>query len=341
MDFHTKKIGKKPSRKRIYLIAILAIALVAFTSVEIGYQYLISTPASEQEETVPFVIKTNETPKQIAERLYAEKLIPSRWAFLRFSDKQGYDVRFQAGRFYLPNNVSIKTLAEYLTNARPEEITVTIVEGSTNADIDEKLASLRLTEPGAFLECVAACDFSEFPFLPGEVEQREGFFFPDSYYVNPDTFDVQEFAKRLLSTFDQKTKSIFGDSERNGWDILKMASIVEKESRKPVERPIVAGILWNRFDANQLIGADATTRYAVQKDTEALTIADLQDKNPWNTRAVVGLPPGAICNPGLDAIQAAAKPADTDYWYYLHDANGEIHYATTNEEHNTNKARHL
>ncbi len=341
MDFHQKPVGRKKSRVRMYLIIILALGLVAFTSIEIGYQYLIHTIASEQTDTVPFVIKTNETPKQISTRLFDEGLIKSKWAFLRYADKQNLDIRFQAGRFYFPKNITIMDLAERMTSARPEEITVTVREGLTNAQIDELLAGMRLIEPGEFVECVRACDFSEFPFLPADAELREGFFFPDSYFVNPDSFEVQEFAKRQLTTFDEKTKAIFGTATRNGWEILKMASIVEKESNKPAERPIVAGILWKRFDAGQLLGADATTRFAAKKETEALTVADLQDKNPWNTRAVTGLPPGAICNPGLEAIEAAANPANTEYWYYLHDSKGEAHYATTNDEHNENKARYL
>ncbi len=341
MEFHQKKVGAKKPRTRLLLILLLACALVVFTSVEIGYQYLIHTAASDNSDTKAFVIKANETPSQIADRLYDEGLIKSKWAFLRYANKEDFDIRFQAGRFYFPQNVSIMDLAAGLTDARPSEITVTVREGLTNADIDELLAGMRLIEPGEFVTCVAACDFSEFPFLPTAPELREGFFFPDSYFVNPDSFDVQEFAKRQLRNFDDKTKAIFGSSERNGWEILKMASIVEKEAHKAAERPIVAGILWNRYDAGQLLGADATTRYAVNKDTEALTVADLQDKNPWNTRAVIGLPPGAICNPGLDAIMAAANPAETEYWYYLHDATGQIHYATTNDEHNENKARYL
>ena len=341
MDFHTKKVGKQPRKARLYLISLLAVALLVFTSIEIIYQYYLHTPADAEGESNAFIIQNNETPRQIAERLATADLITSPWAFVRYADQKGFDVRLQAGRFYLPGGATIPQIAEALTDARPQEISVTIREGLTNAEIDAHLASLKLIDPGEFVQCVAACDFSAFPFLPAEAELREGFFFPDTYYVDPDNFNVEAFAQRLLRTFDDKTKAIFGQAERNGWEILKMASIVEKESRKSAERPIVAGILWKRYDAGQLIGADATTRYAVNKATEALTIEDLRDDNPWNTRAVVGLPPGAICNPGLDAIQAAANPTASEYWYYLHDPQGDIHYATTNDEHNANKARYL
>jgi UPF0755 protein len=120
-----------------------------------------------------------------------------------------------------------------------------------------------------------------------------------------------------------------------------MASIIEKESRNNTERPIVAGILWKRFDNNWMLGADATTRYTTGKKTEPLTTDDLSDPNKWNTRAVRGLPPGAICNPGLSSIEAAANPQESDYWYYLHGNDGQIRYAETLEEHNKNKSDYL
>lgn len=341
MEFQQKKIGKKRSLTRHLLIGALSLALVASVAVEVTYQYFTHKAASDNSETLAFVIKPSESAQEVASNLFEDRLIVSKWAFLRYADKHGFAERFQAGRFYIPKNITIVDLTEKLTNAKPEEITVTIPEGSTNDDIDRLLTKLQLIEPGEFVQCVASCTFTQFPFLPQDPALREGFFFPDSYFVNPDTFAIQEFAIRLVSTFDQKTKAIFGTAKRNGWDILKMASIIEKESRKGDERPIVAAILWNRFDAKQLIGADATTRYAVKKPTGELTVEELQDKNPWNTRAVVGLPPGAISNPGLEAIEAAANSPQTEYWYYLHDSQGVIHYATTLEEHNANKAKFL
>lgn len=344
MNFTPHKIGstKKFQIAKFLLIFLAAFAGLTFGAQEVYYQMKIEEIPVQQSIAVPFTIEKGESPQWVAARLAEEGFITSQWAFLRYADRSGFASQFQAGKFYLPQNITIPELAEKLTKAAVDEVKVTIREGLTVAEINDRLLELGLIQDREFEECVQeTCNFSDFPFLPDDPKLREGFFFPDTYFVIRDQFTVEKFAKRLLSTFDEKTKEVFGNSERDGWDILKMASIVEMESRKGDERPIVAGILWNRYDAGQMLGADATTRYITGKKTEALTVTDLSDKNPWNTRAVVGLPPGAICNPSISAIEAAANPAETEYWYYLHDNTGTIHYGKTLQEHNENKANYL
>ena len=120
-----------------------------------------------------------------------------------------------------------------------------------------------------------------------------------------------------------------------------MASIVEREERDPAERPTVAGILWNRYDANIGLGADATVLYGLGRTKGGLSYEDLQSDSPYNTRKYAGLPPTPISNPNISSIRAALYPEDTDYWYYLHDSDGGIHYAKTLDEHNVNKARYI
>lgn len=332
---------KKGSRLRVFIFWFLFLVLIGVAGQEVYYRYQVAQPSDVAAQVIPFTISKSEFPTSVADRLEDQGFVSSSWVFLRYSERSGDAQNFQAGRFYLKRGHSIPELSQILTKAAPKEITVTIPEGFTNADIDARLADLKLIESGEFVDCVANCDFSKFPFLPQEAELREGFFFPDTYFVSPETFSVERFSQRLLSTFDDKTKSIFGKADRNGWEILKMASIVEKESRKADEQPVVAGILWKRLDNNWMLGADATTRYIVGKVTEALTAEDLANESPWNTRANTGLPPGAICNPGLTAITAAANPEESEYWYYLHAPDGQIHYAQTVERHNLNKHKYL
>jgi len=342
MDFHLHKTG---DRKKRILKTVLGIAILVLSSVLIlkegYYQYQIRQVVLPSSGLFPFIISKGEMPDQVAFHLENEGFINSSWVFLKYAERSGDANHFQAGKFYLHQNMAYPKLSETLTKAAINEISVTLQEGLTNADIDQQLVRLGLIEEGEFLECVRSCDFSDFVFLPKDPELREGFFFPDTYFVIPDQFDTETFAKRLLSTFDSKTKTIFGNADRNGWDILKMASIIEKESKDDSERPIIAGILWKRLDNGWMLGADATTRYITGKNTEPLTANDLSDPNEWNTRAVRGLPPGAICNPGLSSIWAAANPEESDFWFYLHGADGEIHYAKTSEEHAENKAEYL
>jgi UPF0755 protein len=341
MSFHSKKVRRKKLPYGKIAVSIIVLAAVFFGGQELYYRMQLQKVAPATSQIHAFIVSSGETPASIAKRLENEGFIKSAWVFLRYGKRSGDANEYQAGKFYMPKGLFVPQLSEKLTKATLEEIKVTIPEGLTNAEIDQRLSELELIEAGDFLQCVADCDFSEFPFLPSNAAYREGFFFPDTYFVSPAKFTVEEFAQRLIRTFDTKTKSIFGSSSRNGWDILKMASIVEKEAAKEEERPMVAGILWKRFDNDWSLGADATTRYITGKATDPLTIADLRDQNPWNTRAVKGLPPGAIANPGLSAIWAAANPQESEYWYYLHGNDGQIRYAETESEHNANKQQYL
>lgn len=346
MSFTAQKIGnsKKSGRggKLLVLLGLLlALGAIAFGSYHFYYQSLLEKTPGGTEETIVIRIDEGESLTSIAHSLEIEGYIVSSWAFLRYLEKSGQDTKIQSGAFFLPKNLTIPELTERLIDAEESQVVVTLLEGWTNAEIDEKLSELGLITEGEFLECIQTCDFKAFDFLPSNPAHREGYFYPDTYFIDTEQFTVESFAKRLLRTFEGKTAELFAASDRPMEDVLIMASIVEEESRKGNERPIVAGILWKRLDNGWFLGADATTRYITGKKTEALTIEDLEDENEWNTRATKGLPPGAICNPSLSAIKAAVSPEESPYWYYLHDNSGEIHYGTTIEEHNLNKAKYL
>jgi len=173
----------------------------------------------------------------------------------------------------------------------------------------------------------------------------EGYLFPDTYFVNPDEFVAKFFLERMLGTFRTRVVEVLESdivsSGRSLEEIVTMASLIERETKTDEERPMVAGILWKRFDAKQGLDVDATVRYALQKPVEPLTKNDLENRSPYNTRRFAGLPPGPIANPGLKSTQAALHPTESRYWYYLHGSDGVIRYAETNEEHNANKVKYL
>jgi UPF0755 protein len=130
--------------------------------------------------------------------------------------------------------------------------------------------------------------------------------------------------------------------------VITLASIIEREGQTNEDRPVIAGILMNRLEAGWPLQADATLQYALgyqSKDKtwwkKTLYDEDKKINSPYNTYANPGLPPGPISNPGLASIQAAIYPKKTDYWYYLHDPAGGVHYAITLEEHNANIAKFL
>jgi UPF0755 protein len=150
----------------------------------------------------------------------------------------------------------------------------------------------------------------------------------------------------MLREFDKK----IGDSYRAldpkvAYRTLILASIVEREEGSASNQPTVAGILKKRYDEGMALGADATVCYGYQKTqkecTPSFIASVIYQDNPYNTRSKLGYPPTPIANFPVSAWDSALHPESSPYYYYLHGSDGQIHYATTNAEHNANKAKYL
>jgi UPF0755 protein len=206
-------------------------------------------------------------------------------------------------------------------------IKVTIPEGYNSRDISVVLSK---NIPG----------FASTTFLQS-AKAQEGYLFPDTYFFYPNT-TPQEAVSAMRADFDARiagaSSSIkaFGKSES---DIIKMASIVEKEATSSVDRRIIAGILWKRLADNYPLQVDPPFFYFLGKDSSQLTLADLSVDSPYNLYKHAGLPPTPIDNPGFGAIMDTVTPTATSYWYYLSDSKGNMHYAVTYDEHLVNKAK--
>lgn len=180
----------------------------------------------------------------------------------------------------------------------------------------------------------------------------EGYLFPDTYLFLPNE-TPSSVISTMKDTFNEKIKSLATDIvafeasstaksyPRTLANIVIMASIIEKEATGDADRRIIAGILWKRLDAGQLLEVDPPFEYALGKTSAQLTLTDLATTSPYNTYVHRGLPPTPIDNPGLDALAAAVTPTPTNYWYYLNDKNGVMHYAATYAQHEANRAKYL
>jgi len=214
------------------------------------------------------------------------------------------------------------------------DIWLTIIEGWRN----EEIATLLEKE----------FNFSSQDFL--NVSQS-GYMFPDTYAF-PKEASAAAVAKIMLSNFQQKFDENLREAIKKEdlveEEAIVLASIVEREARYDVDRPMVAGILLNRLRQGMPLQADATVQYALgyQSDSrtwwkKGLARDDLKIDSPYNTYLNIGLPPSPICNPGLATIKAVAYPEKTDYLYYLSDKEGRMHYAKTLDEHNENIRKYL
>lgn len=336
-------------KKLLLLAVLLVIVVLGARSCHYNRSLSAADPSDETREMVTIAKGSSVT--AVAELLEERGVIRSAWAFRRYVEKEEAEGDVKAGTFVLMRSMDAEAVLKAITEGKTGELVITIPEGYTVKDIDALLAEKGLSEPGEVMRCAQTCDFSTFDFLPSSAAlaprggKLEGYLYPDTYFVTVSDFEAKFFLERMLGTFRAKVVNEHADdiaaSGRDLHKIVTMASLVEKETRRADERPIVSGILWKRLDEGISLGVDAAVRYIVDKPTAAITVTDLDTDSPYNLRKYRGLPPGPIANPGLDSIEAALEPEGSAYYYYLHGTDGQIRYARTNDEHNANRARYL
>lgn len=337
---------KKSIYKIFFGIIFISLLLILFCYIHFkkAYYQNIRTPFDVNNTSLKlFQVETNENMKIMSKRLENEGFIDNGLYFWWYLRSNNIIPAIQAGTHYLAPSYDYSTLVKELSKARPKERSITFPEGYRIDQIDAKLTEDGLIDEGRFIQATEAFKIEEYDFL--NQNGLEGYLFPDTYRIFDSYYNFQNkgLIVKMINNFDNRIDDLYenGNSDKSLEEIIIMASIIEKETNNKDNREIVAGILWNRIELGMLLGADATTRYGIQKFTGALTYDDLASESPYNTRKFRGLPPSPICNPGLASIKAAINPEETDYLYYLHDANGDIHYAKTNDEHNANKAKYL
>ncbi len=326
--------------KKLVTIISFCVALIWVYQFYVGGLNYVLDPSSDKR--VVLDIKKGSSADAIADELYVRKLIQSPAIFKFYLKQHDLASQLKAGRIVLQENFSLKQIADALIEGGSNEVVVTLLEGWTIEQMAEYLEKNDLTTAESFLDCVKNCVF-DFNFLPDGY--LEGYLYPDTYFVDPAAFDDQAFITRLISTLESRLTDedwqAVKDSGYSFEQIMIMASIIEREERVKAEQPTIAGILWDRFDNAVGLGADATVLYALGRTKGGLSYQDLQVDSPYNTRKYRGLPPTPIANPNISSIRAAIYPKRTDYFYYLHDAEGEVHYAETLDEHNENKRKYL
>jgi uncharacterized YceG family protein len=174
-----------------------------------------------------------------------------------------------------------------------------------------------------------------FPYKP-KVASQEGFLFPATYDFTEDTTTKQLVDKQLIAfmrAWSQLDLRYSKSKSLTAYDVLIIASMVEKEVQVPKERPLVAAVIYNRLHAGLALGIDATIRYGLHiAPTEPIHQSELDSDTPYNTRKFIGLTPTPIANPGLASLQAAAHPAKVDYLYFVRKADCKSHFFTASEQ---------
>lgn len=312
-----------------------------------------ATSARNSKDTTqkPFLITRGESVQSIAGRLQKDGLIKNTLAFRLWIILERDQTKIKAGNYRLSPGQSLEQIVTLLVSG-PKELWVTYPEGLRREELIDKTVSV------LNMDTAQAQKFAQD--FWGESKDFEGQLFPDTYLFAPDV-SAATVAQKLKSTFDAKvTSEMRNDVKKNGLTLsqtLVLASIIERETKTDAERPVVAGILLKRLKTpGWLLQTDATLQYIVgsrkcQIKTgnfpfgcnwwETPDAEDKKLKSSFNTYISDTLPPSPICNPGLSAIKAAIYPEDSDYWFYLHGKDGQIHYARTSEEHQENIQKYL
>lgn len=334
-------------RKNPYVMIVVVAAVLLFSVSRIPEWYgdwLDQPLAADSETIVSIEISEGQHGRGVAHQLEEEGVISSEWAFYWYLRSNDLGGSIQTGVFYVSPSMTPREIAEVLTGGSGET-RMTFLEGWTVEQMDAKLAEKGLGTVGDFTQCATTCDLATDWWFLAEASSLEGYLFPDTYFVSGSTYAPAAMMGTMLNTFENRflTETNLSAIEASGRtldEIVIMASIVEREEIDDAERATIAGILWKRYDNGWGLEADATLLYALGIDT-VLTADALATDTPYNTRLYRGLPPTAIGNPGLASLEAALYPEESPYWFYLHDSNGQVHYATTNDEHNANKAEWL
>lgn len=344
MDFERRSVAGGRRKKRSKAVKLFVACVFAFAVGGGWYVTRLRPVDAGSAARVTVTVPSGAGLSAVADDLEEKGLVRSSFAFAMHARWNGQDRLIRAGTYVLRPSMGAGDILDVLTGGEHHEVSVTIPEGYSVADIDRMLAARGLAVTGAILECSKACEFDDMPFLPtaadGPTGRLEGYLFPDTYFVGSVPVDPQQFLHRMLSNFQQKVLNTV-DFNTELHDQIVMASLIEKEAANDAERAVISGILWKRYFEGITLGVDASVRYALGKPTAALTREDLAVDSPYNLRTRQGLPPGPIANPGLASIEAALHPEETPYYYYLHGTDGQIRYARTNDEHNANKAKYL
>ncbi|MBC7074206.1 endolytic transglycosylase MltG [Candidatus Parcubacteria bacterium] len=308
--------------KKILFFSFIFLILILFLVQFFWQGIFVPKDSKGAGKEVVFIVKKGENVFEIGEKLEKEGLIENKIFFDFYILLQRKEKDLKAGKYLLSSEMSVSQIAQKIIEGKIAQMKITIPEGFSVKDI-ENLLNLD---------------------LPDELE---GYLFPDTYYfsINPTS---EEVVQKMRENFNSKISPYREEIEKSGKtleEIIIMASLIEKEVFNTKECPncknLVSGILWKRIKNKIPLQVDATITYITGKKTTKISLEDTKIDHPYNTYKYLGLPPGPICNPGLESILAALRPEESEYWYYLTTREGKVIFSKTFQEHIFAKAKYL
>ncbi|MBS3995455.1 MAG: endolytic transglycosylase MltG [Alkaliphilus sp.] len=317
----------------------------------IGLGNDISTGASIEpinETSYEFIIQKGDSIEEIASKLADADIIRSRIHFIWYGKLFGKTSEVKFGLHTVSPDMNMKELYKELSVAKAfptETVSVVIPEGFNIRQIAKRLEEKGIVEEKSFLAVAKEGNF-DFWFLEDvpnyddpNFYRLEGFLFPATYEFKPYS-TAEEVVNTMLKRFEfsiNPYREIIENSSRNVFDIIRLASIVEREAVVENERTTIAGVFYNRLEMGMMLQSCATVQYLFEQQRDIVTFEDLKIDSEFNTYKYKGLPLGAISNPGESSIKASIYPNENDYLFFVAVGNtGEHKFAKTFEAHEDN-----
>ncbi len=310
-----------------------------------------TTAWGTDEDTFYINIEKGWTARTIANSLYEKGAIPNTAGFLMMADLRGFATKLRAGEYEINGASSPIEIVNMIAIGYAYRHNVVVPEGFTQLQIAERCDKLGVCSKEDFLQQCRSENYFQFVIAQAPENANasvEGILFPDTYELEKNT-PPEKITNKMVRRFEQvfnkiKTKAT-EDKEKTWWwmddqygstqqihRVIVLASLVEREAKRPEDRPLVASVFVNRLKKNMPMQADSTIHYALNDWSRPLTKKDLELDSPYNTYKNNGLPPAAICNPGKAALEAALTPPDTTYLYFISFPNGETKFTSTYDE---------
>lgn len=319
-------------RAPVFLVAFLVcvIALVLTFCKEVGPvgRYVAQALASP---TVELIIEPGMSAKAVSLLLKERGVVDDDQALLHYFISNNITTSLRSGMFVMEKGMAYEGIGHLLT-AKSGELVVEISPSFTLAAVDRYLANRGYAKKGEFLEAAEmlaneySLSFAEGWLLSGE-------------YVIASEESATELAEAMFAAMLETVQPHLSSEQVSTWGLeqtLIVASMIQAETQNIEEMPLIASVIYNRLEAGQPLGIDATTRYEIDDWKNPIPKKALETKTPYNTRRKVGLPPSGICSPSKEAIEAALFPLESTFFYYLHGLDKRLHPAITYEEHKQN-----
>ena len=292
-------------------------------------------PAADHPAPALFQVEAGDSMNGVARRLEERGILRSARATRWLARIEGLDGQLQVGEYELSPDQTPQSILAIITTGQVKTWSLTIPEGSRALEIAQRIQDEGLGNARHFMEATNDPEWAAALGLPGP--SLEGYLYPDTYTL-PRGLSAREITAIMVRQFNrvwvEHVAAWAEQSTLSQGEIVTLASIVEKETAAPHERPLIAAVFLNRLARGMRLETDPTVIYGIPNFDGNLTRAHLRDRNnPYNTYRIRALPPGPIANPGLEALLAVVKPAETDFLYFVSRNDGTHAFSVSYREH--------